>query len=146
MRNKELCEEKYSVSLNSKKKGFTMSQRNGSISVLVVDDSAFMRKSISLMLESDPDIEVVGTARDGKDGIEKVKALHPDLVTLDIEMPNLDGLSALKIIMEECPVPVLMVESSYYRRRRCDASSVRSWRYRFHLKRSFVGLCEHHQY
>ncbi len=88
-----------------------MSEKSSPITVLVVDDSAFMRKSISLMLESDPEISVLATARDGRDAIDKIKGLNPDLVTLDVEMPNLDGLSALKIIMKECPVPVLMVSS-----------------------------------
>jgi two-component system, chemotaxis family, protein-glutamate methylesterase/glutaminase len=81
------------------------------INVIVVDDSAFMRKSLSLMLESDPEIKVVATARDGLDGIEKIRQFKPDLVTLDIEMPNMDGLTALGIIMKEMPVPVLMVSS-----------------------------------
>lgn len=81
------------------------------IRVLVVDDSAFMRKAISMMLESDPEIEVVGNARDGREGVEKVKQLKPDLVTMDVEMPTMDGLSALRIIMEEEPTPVMMVSS-----------------------------------
>ncbi len=70
-----------------------------------------MRKSLSLMLESDPQIKVVATAKDGKDGIEKIRQLKPDLVTMDIEMPVMDGLTALGIIMKECPLPVLMVSS-----------------------------------
>ena len=61
------------------------------IRVLVVDDSAFMRKVLTELLESDPLITVVGTARDGQDGLEKVLQLQPDVVTLDIEMPRLDG-------------------------------------------------------
>jgi two-component system, chemotaxis family, protein-glutamate methylesterase/glutaminase len=81
------------------------------INVIVVDDSAFMRKSLSLMLESDPQIKVIATARDGQEGIEKIKQLKPDLVTMDIEMPTMDGLTALAIIMKEIPVPVLMVSS-----------------------------------
>lgn len=81
------------------------------IKVLVVDDSAFMRKAISNMIESDPSLEVVGTARDGEDGINKIASLKPDLVTLDIEMPRMDGLTALKIIMEKTPLPVLMLSS-----------------------------------
>jgi two-component system, chemotaxis family, protein-glutamate methylesterase/glutaminase len=82
-----------------------------SINVVVVDDSAFMRKSISMMLESDPAIKVVATARDGQDGINKIREFRPDLVTLDIEMPVMDGLSALRIIMKELPLPVIMISS-----------------------------------
>jgi two-component system, chemotaxis family, protein-glutamate methylesterase/glutaminase len=81
------------------------------INVIVVDDSAFMRKSLSMMLESDPQIKVVATARDGKEGIDKIRELRPDLVTMDIEMPGMDGLTALGIIMKEMPLPVLMVSS-----------------------------------
>ncbi|MFZ1289119.1 MAG: chemotaxis response regulator protein-glutamate methylesterase [Melioribacteraceae bacterium] len=81
------------------------------IRILVVDDSAFMRKSLSLLLESDPSITVIDTAVDGLEGFEKVKRLKPDIVTLDIEMPRMDGLTALKNIMKECPTPVLMVSS-----------------------------------
>ena len=81
------------------------------INVIVVDDSAFMRKSISLMLESDPEIKVVATARDGKDGLDKIRLYKPDLVTMDIEMPVMDGLTALGTIMKEMPLPVLMISS-----------------------------------
>ncbi len=81
------------------------------IKVVVVDDSAFMRKSISIMLESDPEIKVVASARDGVEGVEFVKKYKPDLVTMDIEMPRMDGLAALQQIMKECPVPVLMLSS-----------------------------------
>jgi two-component system chemotaxis response regulator CheB len=81
------------------------------IKIVVVDDSAFMRKSLSLMLESDPMIKVVATARDGKEGIEKIREFKPDIVTLDVEMPVMDGLTALGIIMKEMPLPVLMVSS-----------------------------------
>lgn len=81
------------------------------INVVIVDDSAFMRKSIALMLESDPEIKVVATARDGKEGIEMVRKFRPDVVTLDIEMPGMNGLDALKIIMKEMPLPVLMFSS-----------------------------------
>lgn len=81
------------------------------INVIVVDDSAFMRKSLSMLLESDPQIKVVATARDGKEGIDKIREFKPDLVTMDIEMPGMDGLTALGIIMKESPLPVLMVSS-----------------------------------
>ncbi|BBM68956.1 protein-glutamate methylesterase/protein-glutamine glutaminase [Rhodothermus marinus] len=81
------------------------------IRVLIVDDSAFMRKALSIMLEGDPEVEVVGTARDGLEAIEKVRELKPDIVTLDVEMPRMDGLTALRRIMREHPVPVIMVSS-----------------------------------
>lgn len=81
------------------------------IKVLVVDDSAFMRKAISTMLEKDPGIKVVGSARNGEEGLEMVRKLDPDVVTMDIEMPKMDGLTALRHIMMESPRPVLMVSS-----------------------------------
>lgn len=84
---------------------------NNKIRAVVVDDSAFMRKSLSIMLESDGEIEVVGTARDGLDGLNLIKAQRPDVVTLDIEMPRMDGLTALEKIMAECPTSVIMVSS-----------------------------------
>ena len=81
------------------------------ITVLVVDDSAFMRKAISTMLDKDPGIKVVGMARDGQEGLDMVRKLNPDVVTMDIEMPRMDGLTALRHIMMEAPRPVLMVSS-----------------------------------
>ena len=81
------------------------------IRVLIADDSAFMRKILSDLFNRQSDFEVAGTAVNGKDTIEKVKALKPDLLTLDIQMPVMDGLEALAIIMEECPLPVVMVSS-----------------------------------
>jgi two-component system chemotaxis response regulator CheB len=81
------------------------------ISVVVVDDSAFMRKALASMLEKDPEIHVVATARDGQEGLEIIRKHNPDVITLDIEMPRMDGLTALKHIMMEMPKPVLMVSS-----------------------------------
>lgn len=81
------------------------------ISVLVVDDSAFMRKALKRMLDSDPMIKVVGMASDGLEGIECVKKLRPDVVTLDVKMYGMDGIEALRRIMKECPTPALMVSS-----------------------------------
>ncbi len=81
------------------------------IKVLVVDDSAFMRKAIREILESDPDIEVVDVARNGLEALEKVRELSPDVVTLDINMPVMDGKEALERIMEENPLPVVVVSS-----------------------------------
>ena len=81
------------------------------IKVVVVDDSAFMRKAISTMLAKDPEIDVVATARDGEEGLELIRKHNPDVVTLDIEMPRMDGLTCLRHIMMEMPRPVLMVSS-----------------------------------
>lgn len=78
------------------------------IRVLVVDDSEFTRKLISLMLESDPEIKVVDTAKDGYEAFQKVVALEPDVVTLDLNMPVMDGIEALRRIMARKPVPVIV--------------------------------------
>jgi two-component system chemotaxis response regulator CheB len=81
------------------------------IRVLVVDDSAFMRKTISAILNEADDLEVVATARDGLDAVKKVTDYRPDVITLDIEMPRLEGLQTLGYIMSECPTPVVMVSA-----------------------------------
>ena len=81
------------------------------VTVLVVDDSALMRHVLAREIGSDPAIEVVGTATNGEDGLEKIEALNPDVVILDVEMPRMDGLTALRIIMERFPRPVLMLSS-----------------------------------
>ncbi|MFH7818103.1 protein-glutamate methylesterase/protein-glutamine glutaminase [Neobacillus thermocopriae] len=79
--------------------------------ILVVDDSAFMRRAICQILESDPHFTVVGIARNGLDAIEKVERLQPDLVTMDIEMPEMNGLAALEHIMKTFPTPIVMLSS-----------------------------------
>jgi two-component system chemotaxis response regulator CheB len=79
--------------------------------VLVVDDSLTMRSIVSAMLQSDPEIEVVGTAGDPLQAREAIKALNPDVVTLDIEMPNMSGLEFLEKIMRLRPMPVIMISS-----------------------------------
>ncbi|WP_203246242.1 protein-glutamate methylesterase/protein-glutamine glutaminase [Sporosarcina beigongshangi] len=79
---------------------------------LVVDDSAFMRKLISDFLSGHPDIEVIGTARNGQEAVEKVRTLKPDVVTMDVEMPIMNGLEALKEIMDKHPVPIVMLSST----------------------------------
>lgn len=81
------------------------------IRVLVVDDSAFMRIAIKKMMEEDRIITVIDTARNGAEALEKIRTLKPDLVTMDIEMPVMDGLTALKRIMKENPLPVVMISS-----------------------------------
>ena len=79
--------------------------------VLIVDDSAFARLMISKHLAMDPNIEIVGTARDGIDAVEKIKLLKPEVVTLDVEMPKMDGVTALEKIMADIPTPVVMLSA-----------------------------------
>ncbi|MFQ3611060.1 MAG: chemotaxis response regulator protein-glutamate methylesterase [Fimbriimonadales bacterium] len=81
------------------------------IRVLVVDDSLFMRRMISDLLVQDPEIAVVGTARNGQEGLELAKQLKPDVITLDVEMPVMDGITMLEKLMQEQPTPVLMLSS-----------------------------------
>jgi two-component system, chemotaxis family, protein-glutamate methylesterase/glutaminase len=78
------------------------------VRVLVVDDSALMRKLIPLILERDADIEVVGTAMDGTFALRKIDELRPDVVTLDLEMPRMDGVETLRMIMRSAPLPVIV--------------------------------------
>ena len=79
--------------------------------VLVVDDSRVMTKIISKILEKDPHIEVIGTAGNGFEAIEKIRTLKPDVVTLDVEMPGMDGIETLRRIMSADPLPVIMLSS-----------------------------------
>jgi two-component system chemotaxis response regulator CheB len=79
--------------------------------ILIVDDSSFMRMAIRSVLSKDPSIEIVGTAADGIEGVEKAIALKPDLITMDVEMPRMDGIAALKQIMAKAPTKVIMVST-----------------------------------
>ncbi len=81
------------------------------IRVLVVDDSAFMRKIITEMLSSDPQIAVIDTARNGIEGVEKAMALTPDVITMDIEMPGMNGLEAIDEIMKRRHIPIIVFSS-----------------------------------
>ena len=88
-----------------------MSDVQKMIRVLVVDDSAFMRKAISNLLVESPEFLVVATAKNGEEALQKVEELKPDVMTLDIDMPGMDGLTVLERVMESHPLPVLMVSS-----------------------------------
>ena len=83
------------------------------IKVLIVDDASFMVKALRDILDSDHEIEVVGSARNGKDAVEKIKKLRPDVITLDVDMPVMDGIQAIRHIMIECPVPIVMLSSLF---------------------------------
>ena len=81
------------------------------IRVLVADDSAFMRTALTRMIESDPSLRVIATAQTGTEALEKIASSQPDVVTLDVEMPGLNGIETLKRIMADKPRPVIMVSS-----------------------------------
>jgi len=81
------------------------------VKVLVVDDSGFFRRRVSEILSADPNIQVVGTATNGREAIEQAQALKPDVITMDYEMPMMDGITAVRNIMQSCPTPVLMFSS-----------------------------------
>ena len=81
------------------------------IRVLVADDSAFMRRVVSEAISAQPDMELAGVAINGLDALVKVEQLQPDVVTLDVEMPEMDGLSALRHLMARYPRPVVMLSS-----------------------------------
>ncbi|HEX3033122.1 MAG TPA: chemotaxis response regulator protein-glutamate methylesterase [Bacillota bacterium] len=81
------------------------------IRVLIVEDSAFMRQFIANIINSDPGMEVVGPAKNGLDGVEKARELRPDVITMDVEMPVMDGLTAVREIMGTNPIPIIMLSS-----------------------------------
>jgi two-component system chemotaxis response regulator CheB len=81
------------------------------IRVLVVDDSTFMRKAIETMLAGETDIEIVGYGKNGIEAVDMAASLRPDVITLDVEMPKMDGITALELIMKNTPTPVIMVSS-----------------------------------
>ncbi len=81
------------------------------VKVLVVDDSGFFRRRVSEILSSDSGIEVIGTATNGREAIDQAMALKPDVITMDYEMPMMDGITAVRNIMQRCPTPVLMFSS-----------------------------------
>jgi len=81
------------------------------VKVLVVDDSGFFRRRVSEILSADTTIQVVGTATNGKEAIDQALALKPDVITMDYEMPMMDGITAVRHIMQRCPTPVLMFSS-----------------------------------
>jgi two-component system chemotaxis response regulator CheB len=84
---------------------------NEKLKVLVVDDSAFNRRSIVEILSSAPDVEVVGRAADGEEALRLISALEPQVITLDLEMPKMDGFTFLRILMSRTPLPVIVISS-----------------------------------
>jgi len=81
------------------------------LKVLIVDDASFMRKAVTQILELDPAIEVVDSAKNGLEALEKIKTVSPDIITLDIDMPIMDGLSVIRHVMIEMPIPIVVLSS-----------------------------------
>jgi two-component system chemotaxis response regulator CheB len=82
-----------------------------SIKVLIIDDSALVRQTLTELINADPELEVVGVASDPYFAAQKIKSVVPDVITLDIEMPRMDGLTFLRTLMAQCPVPVVIISS-----------------------------------
>lgn len=81
------------------------------VSVLIVDDSSFFRKRLFEIIDADPNLTVIGTAEDGEQAIEQAKRLKPDIITMDIEMPKMDGITAVRHIMADMPTAILILSS-----------------------------------
>lgn len=89
-----------------------MQPPNKKIRVLIVDDSAFICRVLREIISSDPQMEVVGQAKDGRDAVAMTQSMHPDVITMDINMPHMDGLQATELIMSQNPRPILVVSSA----------------------------------
>lgn len=87
-------------------------EKNKKIKVLVIDDSSIFRRVISKYLQEDPELEVVDTAKDSYEARDKILQLRPDVLTLDIEMPGINGIEFLKILMEQCPIPTIVISGA----------------------------------
>ena len=102
--------------------------------LLMVDDSSFFRKRLSQWFEDDKDITLIGTAKNGQEAIDLTHALKPDIITMDYEMPLMDGITALKRIMSECPTPVIMFSSLTYEGARLTLDALEAGAVDFLLK------------
>ena len=114
------------------------------IRVLVVDDSIFYQHRLQEVLDADPSIEVVGIASNGQEAIEKTQALKPDVITMDVEMPVMDGISAVRKIMAVCPTPVLMISSATKRGAKATFEAMDAGAVDF-LTKDFHEIVEHRE-
>ncbi|QIZ77338.1 protein-glutamate methylesterase/protein-glutamine glutaminase [Ferrimonas lipolytica] len=114
------------------------------IKVLVVDDSSFFRRRVAEILNKDPQLEVIATATNGRDAIEKVRTHRPDVITMDIEMPIMDGITAVRLINAELPTPVLMFSSLTYQGARATLDALEAGAADF-LPKRFEEIANDHQ-
>lgn len=113
------------------------------VSVLIVDDSGFFRKRLHEILNRVSEIKVIGAASNGKEAIELVKKLHPDVITMDYEMPVMDGVTAVRHIMSECPTPILMFSSLTYEGARVTLDALEAGAVDF-LPKNFEDIARDH--
>ena len=109
-----------------------------SISVLLVDDHPMFRKGLRLLIEEEPDMSVVGEAGDGKEAIEKVRKLSPDVVVMDITMPNLNGIEATQQVLSHSPHTKVVALIDSRRQTVCEGHAG-GWGYRVHCQRQCTG-------
>ena len=114
------------------------------IRVLVVDDSVFYQHRLQEVLDADPGIEVVGVASNGQQAIEKTQTLKPDVITMDVEMPVMDGISAVKRIMHGCPTPILMISAATKQGANATFEAMEAGALDF-LTKDFHEIVEHRQ-
>ena len=95
--------------------------------VLVVDDSSFFRRRVSDILNKDPNLDVIDVAVNGQEAVEKAKALKPDVITMDIEMPVLNGIDAVRKIMADSPTAILMFSSLTHQGAQATLDAFRGW-------------------
>ncbi|WP_298440409.1 chemotaxis response regulator protein-glutamate methylesterase [uncultured Ferrimonas sp.] len=114
------------------------------IKVLVVDDSSFFRRRVAEILDSDPGIEVIATATNGREAVDKARTLRPDVITMDIEMPIMDGITAVRSIMAQSPVPVLMFSSLTYNGARATLDALEAGAADF-LPKRFEDIANDHK-
>lgn len=113
------------------------------INVLVVDDSLFFRRRVSDFLQQSPQIKVVGQANNGREAIDQIKALKPDVVTMDVEMPVMDGIEAVKHIMRDNPLPILMFSSLTHEGAKATLDALEAGAADF-LPKNFEEIASHH--
>ena len=115
----------------------------GPIRVLLVDDSAFVRVILSKLIDEAPDMQVIGHARDGQQALRLIPELNPDVITLDVEMPRMDGLTMLRQLMRENPKPVIMISTLTKQGAQETIKALNLWSCRFRYEARFSVQYSH---